>query len=166
MQNPDPVIFLFYSFPQAALTGIAALMITGIRPRTVKTVLFGLAQALSAILILRLAPAPVLQLLLLILTGAAYLLWLYRLPLHRTLTAMVLPVLYLFLVPPFFLNLIVQNTLLTREMIYSPDNSLLRVLTALPHLILLTAAAYGVYYARGGYLENYRPARRYRRGRY
>jgi hypothetical protein len=166
MEKLPPIVMLFHAFPEALLIGVAGLIFVGIRPRSGKAILFGVAHIATAYLISQLPGVTGLHLVLLIVAGSLYLFRLYRLPYSKALGAMFLAFILLLVAESSFESLIVTHTTLTTAIIQAPGNELLQVLVALPQMLTLMIAAYLAYVARGKHVEDYRPVRRYRYSRY
>lgn len=166
MEKIPPLALLLHSFPEAILVSTVSVVLMGIRPYLGKAAAFGAVQAVTAYFVRQL-PLPFgLHTLLYIFAGAVYLVFLYKLPFRKALLAMVAALLLLILAEGIVITMLLKHTLLTLDVILAPENALLRVLVALPQMLFLAAVAYVAYLARGKRLEDYRPLRHVRHGRY
>ena len=163
MQEKIPFIaLLFHSFPEAMILGSAGLIFLGVKPTWGKVVIYGIASAFGAYVLRQFGLQFAFLLMSLSTFNILILLLLFRLSLRKAIAAIVLATFLLLVFEGIALTVILQNTPLTSEMIIAPENAVLRVLVALPQMLLLATSAYIAYRLRGLHLDSHSSLSRYR----
>lgn len=165
MEKIPLLALVLHSYPEAILVSVAGMILIGVKPKPGIALVYGIIQTATAYFVRQLPIATGMHLLLLILTSSVYLARLYRMPLRKSLSAVVLGILLLVIAETVVVTLLTSQTTLSPEIIMAPENALLRVLVALPQMLILAIAAYLGWRIRGGELYDYTSRGRIRFGR-
>lgn len=162
MESVPLLALLLYVYPEIILMAGAGLVVVGVKPNYFTLAAFSLIMTITKFFMFDFSWPPWLLATITIIFGAIVLTYFHNIALKKTITALLLAMLFRNGLVSIIHTIIYNNTTLTPDIVRASENALLLVLVNLPQMILIGFTWYLIYRARGMHINRYAPFRRYR----